>query len=60
VRITLSNGTTVQVTPVALGNERLFACLIGVSPTGYTAYDAAGKVLAHGSMTSGAMSASPR
>jgi hypothetical protein len=44
LRITLSNGTAVQVTPVAIGNERLFAFWAGkgVSPTGWTAYDAKG------------------
>jgi hypothetical protein len=46
LRITFSDGTSVQVTPVALGNERLFAFWIGkdVVVTGWTAYDAAGGV----------------
>ena len=56
LRVTLSNGTTVQVTPVTVGDERLFACWTGagVSPTGWTAYDAAGRVTGSHSMASSA------
>jgi hypothetical protein len=52
LRITLSNGTAATVTPIALGNERLFAFWAGpgVSPTGWTAYDAAGHKIGHGSV----------
>jgi hypothetical protein len=54
LRITLSNGKSVQVTPVSVGNERLFAFWIGagVSPTGWTTYDAAGQVTGTASMKS--------
>ncbi len=45
VRVTLSNGTIATVRPVGVGNESLFAFAIspGVTPTGWTAYDASGK-----------------
>jgi len=54
LRVTLSNGKSVQVTPVAVGNERLYAFWVGagVSPTGWTAYDAAGQVVGTGTMSS--------
>lgn len=58
LRITLSNGKSVQVTPVSVGTERLFAFWIGVgvSPTGWTAYDGAGQVTGTGSITSSSAS----
>ena len=51
LRVSLSNGKSVRVTPVTMGNEQLFAFWIGagVSPTGWTAYDAAGRVVGNGS-----------
>jgi hypothetical protein len=53
LRVSLSNGKSVQVKPVSVGDARLFACWIGdgVSPTGWTSYDAAGRVTGTGSMT---------
>jgi hypothetical protein len=44
LRVTLSNGKTVTARPVGVGNEDLFAFPTGhgVSPTGWTAYDASG------------------
>jgi hypothetical protein len=50
LRVSLSDGTSVQVRPVSVGNERLFACWIGhgVAPTGWTSYDAAGAVTGSG------------
>jgi len=59
LRVSLSNGTTVQVTPVSVGNERLFALWpgLGVSATEWTAYDAAGRVLNAGATVSAAASA---
>jgi len=58
LRVSLSNGTTVQVTPVSVGNERLFALWpgVGVSATEWTAYDAAGRVLNAGATVAGAAS----
>ncbi|HTR93814.1 MAG TPA: hypothetical protein VMI73_18950 [Trebonia sp.] len=46
--IGLSDGTSADVTPIALGNERLFAFWVGkgVSPTGWTAFDAKGHMIA--------------
>jgi hypothetical protein len=60
IRVTLSNGKSVQVTPVTVGDERLFAFWIGagVSPTGWTAYDAAGRVVGTASMTTGSATGS--
>ena len=60
VRVTLSDGRTVTVRPVAVGNERLFAFAIGkgVSPTGWTAYDASGREIGAGSMTPGSATSS--
>jgi hypothetical protein len=54
LKITLSNGKSVQVRPVTVGNERLFAFWpgVGVWPTGWTSYDAAGRVTGTHSMTS--------
>jgi hypothetical protein len=54
LRVTLSNGPSVTVRPVTVGNERLFALWTGngVSPTGWTSYDAAGHVTGTGSVTS--------
>jgi hypothetical protein len=53
VRVSLSNGKSVQVEPVTVGNERLFAFWVGagVSPVGWTTYDAAGRVTGTHSMT---------
>lgn len=50
VAVRLSNGKTVTATPMAVGNEWLFAFPVGaaVSPTGWTAYSASGKVLGTG------------
>ena len=50
VRVRLSNGKTVRVTPVPLGNERLFAFAIasGVSPGRWTAYSASGREIGSG------------
>lgn len=58
LRVNLSNGTTVQVTPVSVGNERLFALWpgIGVSATEWTAYDTVGRVLNAGAAVAGAAS----
>jgi hypothetical protein len=44
LRVTLSNGKTVTARPVGVGNEDLFAFPTGqgVSPTGWTAYNASG------------------
>jgi hypothetical protein len=43
VRVTLSNGKTVTAHPVGVGNQDLFAFPLGkgVTPAGWTAYDAA-------------------
>jgi hypothetical protein len=59
LRVSLSNGTTAQATPVSVGNEQLFALWpgVGVSATGWTAYDAAGRVLNAGATVSAAASA---
>jgi hypothetical protein len=50
VRVALSNGTTVEVNPVTIGNENLFAFWLGqgISPAGWTAYNAAGKKVGAG------------
>jgi hypothetical protein len=50
LRVSLSNGRSVQVTPVSVGNERLFALWpgAGVTATEWTAYDAAGRAIAAG------------
>lgn len=50
VRITLSNGKTVTAHPVGVGNQDLFAFPTGkgVTPTGWTAYDAAGRQVGTG------------
>ena len=50
--IALSSRHAVTVTPVALGNERLFAFWVGkgVSPVKWTAYDAKGGKIGSGSM----------
>ena len=58
VRVSLSNGKSVQVKPVSVGDGRLFAFWIGngVSPTGWTSYDAAGRVTGSGSITSSSAS----
>jgi hypothetical protein len=52
VFVALSDGTVVGVTPIAIGNERLFAFWAGqgVSPTGWTAYDANGHKIGHGTV----------
>ena len=52
VKVTLSNGTTATARPVGIGNEDLFAFAIGkgVSPVGWTAYDAAGKQVGQGTV----------
>jgi hypothetical protein len=53
VRVTLSNGKTVTVRPAGVGDEDLFAFPTGhgVSPTGWTAYDASGHQVGAGSVT---------
>ena len=53
VRVSLSNGKSVQVKPVTVGDGRLFAFWVGagVSPIGWTTYDAAGRVTGTHSMT---------
>jgi hypothetical protein len=50
--IGLSDGTSAVVTPIALGNERLFAFWAGkgVSPTQWSAYDAKGHRIGHGAV----------
>jgi hypothetical protein len=50
VRVTLSNGQTVAVRPVSIGNERLFAFALGkgVTAVRWTAYNAAGQVTGTG------------
>jgi hypothetical protein len=50
VAVTLDDGKTVTAVPVTVGNERLFAFLVGagVSPTRWTAFSASGKVLSSG------------
>jgi hypothetical protein len=55
VRVTLSNGTVATARPVGVGNEHLFAFAIGknVSPVRWIAYDASGKQVGTGSMTTG-------
>jgi hypothetical protein len=52
VRVTLSNGRTVTVRPVIVGNEDLFAFPTGngVSPTAWTAYNASGRQVGAGSV----------
>jgi hypothetical protein len=52
VRIALSDGTTVTARPVRIGNEDLFAFWLGknVSPTSWTAYNAAGQQVGHGAV----------
>jgi hypothetical protein len=52
VVVRLSDGKTVTATPVAVGNERLFACPVGggISPTEWTAYSASGRVLGTGNV----------
>jgi len=59
LRVSLSNGKTVQVTPVSVGNERLFALWpgIGVTATEWTAYDAAGRAIMSGASVASAASA---
>jgi hypothetical protein len=63
VRITLSNGKTVTAHPVGVGNQDLFAFPTGrgVTPAGWTAYDAAGRKVGSGSVGSsvGSGSATP-
>jgi hypothetical protein len=53
VVVTLSNHSTVVLPPVTVGNENLFAFRYGkgVSPTGWTAYDANGREVGHGPVT---------
>ncbi len=53
VVITLSNHKTVTMMPATVGNERLFAFRYakGASPTAWTAYDANGREIGHGSVT---------
>ena len=55
VRVTLSDGKTVRVRPVGVGNEALFAFAIGdnATPTHWTAYDSSGQQVGAGSVTSG-------
>lgn len=55
LRVTLSNGKTVTVRPVIVGNEDLFAFPTGngVSPTAWTAYNASGRQVGAGSVTQG-------
>ena len=55
VRITLSNGKTVTAHPVGVGNQDLFAFPTGkgVTPAGWTAYDAAGRPVGAGTTTQG-------
>ncbi|HEY0937639.1 MAG TPA: hypothetical protein VGD91_28360, partial [Trebonia sp.] len=50
LRFTLSDGTAIQVKPVTVGDERLFAFAVGahLTATRYTAYDAAGQAIATG------------
>jgi hypothetical protein len=49
VRVTLSTGATVEATPVGVGNEDLFAFWAGSgTDASWTAYDAAGKEVGHG------------
>jgi hypothetical protein len=50
VLVLLSNSTTVQAKPVLVGNEHLFAFPVGkgVTPVGWTAYDASGKQVGAG------------
>jgi len=52
VRVTLSNGKTVQVRPIGVGNEDLFAFPTskGVFPASWTAYDASGHQVGTGSV----------
>jgi hypothetical protein len=52
VVIALSDGTAVGVTPIALGNEGLFAFWVakGVKPTGWSTFDAKGHRIGHGSV----------
>ncbi len=52
LRIALSDGTVVEVTPVPVGNERLFAFWAskGISAAGWTAFDAQGHQIASHAM----------
>jgi hypothetical protein len=52
VAIALSDGTTVPMKPVTVGDERLFAfwAAKGVAPTAWTAYDAKGRKIGHGTV----------
>jgi hypothetical protein len=60
VRITLSDGKTVTARPVGVGNEDLFAFVLGTgaTPAGWTAYDAAGRQIGIGSAASVSATAS--
>jgi hypothetical protein len=55
VRVTLSNGKSVEVTPVGVGNENLFAFWVGkgIAPTGWAGYDASGHESGSGAVTQG-------
>ena len=50
LRFKLSNGKSLNIRPVAVGNERLFAFELnnGVLPDSWTAYNSAGRVVARG------------
>ena len=58
VRVTLSDGKTATARPVSVGNEDLFAFAIspGVTPTGWTAYDAYGHQVGTGTTSTGSAS----
>jgi hypothetical protein len=52
VRVALSNGKTVEVHPVGIGDEDMFAFWPGkdVTPKSWTAYDAAGQPAGSGAV----------
>lgn len=60
LRVSLSNGKTVRVTPVSVGNERLFALWpgAGVTVNEWTAYDAASRAIGGGATVASSASAS--
>ena len=62
VRVTLSDGKTIEARPVGVGNEDLFAFAIAkdVTPTRWTAYDASGKVVGTGAVTQGPASSASK
>lgn len=54
VRFTLTGGKSVTVQPVAVADKRLFAFAVGsgISLAGWTGYDASGREIGAGSVSS--------